>query len=232
MAAYYGNVDGIGSALQQGGDVEELDPKEQWRPLHAATFTDSVDAVRYLLRMRADANAPGPHGQSALHIAARDNSNEIVEILLKGGADPGMVDAEGRTPAALAAERGSSRTLALLPQSTGGTAGLAAAEAPPQPATTATLDASTTSQRRSSFGASVTPMSGVGMLQLQAQSAAQAAQPAVAKSPDVAEPAGAVAATGSSRSAPKMSFGSAVDPDIEENNDDGVEDLHKGWTVG
>jgi len=97
-AAYYGAVDVLRDALRQGGDIEEVDPAEGWRPLHAAVLTASEDAVRYLLRMRADVNAPGPHGSTPLHFATRDNASSIMDLLLKAGADLGALDDEGKTP--------------------------------------------------------------------------------------------------------------------------------------
>lgn len=97
-AAYYGNVAAIQDALRQGADVEELDAKAGWRPLHAAVMTEMEDAVDYLLRQRADINSPGPGGLTALHIACRDESRDVLRLLLKHKADPQVADPTGRTP--------------------------------------------------------------------------------------------------------------------------------------
>jgi len=113
-AAYFGDPSAVNAALRQGGDVEELDPKEGWRPLHAATFTESADVVSLLLGYKANINARGPQGRSPLHMAARDNSDEIVKILLKARADLDALDDAGKTALALATENGASRAIALL----------------------------------------------------------------------------------------------------------------------
>lgn len=96
-AAYYGNVDGIRDAMMRGGDIEEVDPKEGWRPLHAAVMTEMEEAVDYLLKQKADISSPGPKGLTALHVACRDGSTEVLRVLLKHKADVQATDPQGHT---------------------------------------------------------------------------------------------------------------------------------------
>merc|ERR1719188_2052485 len=65
-AAYYGGLPAVGAALRQGGNIDELDPAESWRPLHAATFTEQDEVVEYLLKMRATVDLPGPSQMTPL----------------------------------------------------------------------------------------------------------------------------------------------------------------------
>lgn len=97
-AAYYGNVAAISDALRQGGDIEEVDPKAGWRPVHAAVMTESEDALEYLLRQKANIDSPGPEGMTALHIACRDESRDVLRILLQRKANVQVTDNSGRKP--------------------------------------------------------------------------------------------------------------------------------------
>eukprot|EP00929_Paragymnodinium_shiwhaense_P107837 TRINITY_DN74195_c0_g1_i1.p1 TRINITY_DN74195_c0_g1~~TRINITY_DN74195_c0_g1_i1.p1 ORF type:complete len:300 (-),score=66.95 TRINITY_DN74195_c0_g1_i1:2-901(-) len=119
-AAYYGGVPALGAALREGGDIDELDPKEQWRPLHAAVFTDSDDVIDYLLHHKANMNLPGPNGMTPLHLAVRDNSVVSVELLLKAKANPELTDNDGRTVWQLADANQSNKSMAMLEAFFGG----------------------------------------------------------------------------------------------------------------
>lgn len=113
-AAYYGGLPAVGAALRQGGDIDELDPKENWRPLHAATFTEQDDVVEYLIKMRATVDLAGPSGMTPLHLAARDNSFVVADLLLRARADAALTDQDGRTAHAIAAANGSAKVTAFL----------------------------------------------------------------------------------------------------------------------
>jgi len=117
QAAYYGDVDALLMELRSGGDVDELDPSENWRPIHAAIMTGGMDAIKYLLMQRAQVNIPGPRGMTPLHYACRDasgSSAEIAEVLMKARADPGLTDDRGETPVTLAVACDASRALRIL----------------------------------------------------------------------------------------------------------------------
>mmetsp|Transcript_86397 Transcript_86397/g.244923 ORF Transcript_86397/g.244923 Transcript_86397/m.244923 type:complete len:303 (-) Transcript_86397:45-953(-) len=113
-AAYYGDVCAVQWALREGGDVNEVDPRQQWTPLHAAVLTNAEDAVEYLVAMGADLNAPGPGRMTPLHLAARDDGAAIAERLLRARADAGALDERGRTPRAVADECGRTDALRVL----------------------------------------------------------------------------------------------------------------------
>jgi ankyrin repeat protein len=72
------------------------------------------DGVRYLLAQGVDFKRKRARGSPALHHALeRDNSLQIIELLLDHGADPNEVD-EGRSAIALAARKGRSDVLEAL----------------------------------------------------------------------------------------------------------------------
>mmetsp|Transcript_56015 Transcript_56015/g.133460 ORF Transcript_56015/g.133460 Transcript_56015/m.133460 type:complete len:257 (+) Transcript_56015:83-853(+) len=96
-AAFYGDVDALGGALREGADVNEQDNREGWRPLHAAIFTESEDALAYLLRLKADVNLPGPEGMTALHMAAKHKSASTVKRLLARQGNREALNSAGQT---------------------------------------------------------------------------------------------------------------------------------------
>src|SRR5205809_5703107 len=50
----------------------------------------------------ADVNAADEYGRTALHVAAKDKSTEVIKLLLSRGADVNRQDKDGRTPLHLA----------------------------------------------------------------------------------------------------------------------------------
>ena len=122
VAAGMGHLEAIEMLLQHGADTEALSGFE-WTPLHyAAAFPPSQDGtstaaidrtecVRALLNAGAHVNARIDVGftdntanlASALHLAGVANSVAIGRLLVEFGAQINGVDANGRTPVAVAA---------------------------------------------------------------------------------------------------------------------------------
>jgi ankyrin repeat protein len=74
-----------------------------------------ADTVRVLLaKGKPDLEAAEESGATALHIAAGDGQVELVRLLLAAGADPAARNAEGRTPADVAAKANHADAAALL----------------------------------------------------------------------------------------------------------------------
>jgi ankyrin repeat protein len=63
-------------------------------PLHTAASLGNVATVRFLLGRGADANAEVDNGVRPLHYAAKCDSREVVDELLKAGANPRVKDGE------------------------------------------------------------------------------------------------------------------------------------------
>lgn len=70
--------------------------------------------VRQLLDSGADVNAVGPHGMTALHMAAIDGNTETARLLLAHGADPNVRDEQHKTALDYARKGRSAEVLALL----------------------------------------------------------------------------------------------------------------------
>jgi ankyrin repeat protein len=83
-------------------------------PLADAAMRRDIGAVRSLLASRADVNAPGADGTTALSWIVRLEDTETTKLLLNAGADPKKANRLGVTPIALAAANGSTEILRLL----------------------------------------------------------------------------------------------------------------------
>lgn len=82
--------------------------------LHKLDYDDD-EGVRRLLELGAPPNETRPFGKTALHQAVfRGKSRRLVELLLAHGADPGIKNAAGKTPYALAARAGQAETMEVL----------------------------------------------------------------------------------------------------------------------
>jgi ankyrin repeat protein len=59
-----------------------------------------------LLKRGAPVNARQQHGWTALHAAAQTGDWDMVEVLLQYGGDPRAQNDDGKTPSAVAQEKG------------------------------------------------------------------------------------------------------------------------------
>ena len=138
-AAYMGNVGAI-SAVR--ACISELDPHEAiilndaerlevalaggwdanalsadgFTPLGLAAFFDNADAFELLLPLTRDVNeaAKNPQRVAAIHAATAKRNAVMVEKLLRAGADPNQVQADGFTPLHAAAMHGDAAIVGLL----------------------------------------------------------------------------------------------------------------------
>lgn len=72
------------------------------------------EALRALIKQRADVNAAQPDGTTALHWAAHWNDNELVDMLLRAGANAKAVNRYGATPLSEAVSSGSAAMVEAL----------------------------------------------------------------------------------------------------------------------
>ncbi len=72
------------------------------------------DALRALIRQRADVNAAQPDGTTALHWGAHWNDGELVDLLLRSGANAKAVNRYGATPLSEAVVSGSGAMIEAL----------------------------------------------------------------------------------------------------------------------
>ena len=82
--------------------------------LIAAIKNRDLEQVRLLLDQRADVNARGADGATALHWAAYWDNRDLVAQLLKLGAEPGLSNDLGVTPLGLASANGNAAIVDAL----------------------------------------------------------------------------------------------------------------------
>uniref|UniRef100_A0A671YU30 Euchromatic histone-lysine N-methyltransferase 1a n=1 Tax=Sparus aurata TaxID=8175 RepID=A0A671YU30_SPAAU len=80
--------------LSRGADVNIRD-KEENVCLHWAALSGCDDIAQALLEARCDLNAVNVHGDTPLHVAARENHLECVMLFLSRGADVNQRNREG-----------------------------------------------------------------------------------------------------------------------------------------
>eukprot|EP00931_Biecheleriopsis_adriatica_P092565 TRINITY_DN66369_c0_g1_i1.p1 TRINITY_DN66369_c0_g1~~TRINITY_DN66369_c0_g1_i1.p1 ORF type:complete len:902 (-),score=229.28 TRINITY_DN66369_c0_g1_i1:89-2506(-) len=92
-----------------------------WTPLTMATFLDRKDAVETIVRAgglvhgsKLRMELKNRQGRSAMHLAARKNLPEIMEVLLKNSAQPDIRDPDGWTPLHHACCNGHSEAVQVL----------------------------------------------------------------------------------------------------------------------
>ncbi|XP_047499028.1 ankyrin-1-like isoform X2 [Penaeus chinensis] len=82
-----GDEKGVVQALEEGADVNQVSPGGG-RPIHSAALRNSGGLVRILLNHGALCDASDDEGFTPLMVASLNGHTEVVQELLKGGADP------------------------------------------------------------------------------------------------------------------------------------------------
>ncbi|MDX6473146.1 MAG: uncharacterized protein QOK22_1962, partial [Gaiellaceae bacterium] len=90
LAVFAEQDDAARLLLEHGADVNALSAGAIAKvpPLATAAFVRSTRLARLLLDAGADVNGQGEGGFTALHAAAQNDDEELVELLLERGADP------------------------------------------------------------------------------------------------------------------------------------------------
>ena len=109
FAAAYGNAGNqIWRVYAAGGDPNKYPNQKHSRtPLQQALRNQNLEIAELtastLLANNANANLAGKADSPPLHLAVIRQSRDLVEMLIRLGADPGAVDSKGKTAAELAA---------------------------------------------------------------------------------------------------------------------------------
>jgi ankyrin repeat protein len=113
LAVFGGQEDAARLLLERGADVNALSTAAFARvpPLGTAAFVRSTRLARLLLDAGADVNGQGEGGFTALHAAALNGDEDLIELLLERGADPSVSNGQGKCPGDLA---GNDRLRSLL----------------------------------------------------------------------------------------------------------------------
>ena len=83
-------------------------------PVIDAVKAGGGDALRAVLKRRADVNLPEPDGMTALHWAVQANDSESIQLLVRAGAKVNAANRYGITPIFLAATNGSAEAIQAL----------------------------------------------------------------------------------------------------------------------
>ena len=97
-AAGKGNLEALKQHIAAGTDLNQRTPDGQkTTPLIAAAGVGQAEAAKMLIEAKVDLNLQNKDGNTALHTAAFLCHPEIVEALLKGGADKTIKSNVGAT---------------------------------------------------------------------------------------------------------------------------------------
>ncbi|XP_046543393.1 uncharacterized protein LOC124253630 [Haliotis rubra] len=101
--------------LEKGIHPNCLD-KQGRTALHYASENSMKESVKLLLEYNADLGVKDIHGMTSLHYAAKakDNSCDILEILLRKSVGPNIIDNRGRTALHYASENSDKESVKLL----------------------------------------------------------------------------------------------------------------------
>lgn len=117
MAAWKGHSNTAKLLLENGAD-DSLPSSEGYTPLHNASNSKNIDIVYALLKSSsATINYQAKSGSTALMIAAQKGCDNIVELLLKYGANPYIVNVRGSTALICAINKGYKSTALILRKS-------------------------------------------------------------------------------------------------------------------
>jgi ankyrin repeat protein len=107
-AAQYGNLEIMDCLIKAGANVNVLDP-DGATPLFCAVARDKTEAVIHFIENGADVNtsicADRVQGWSTLHAATYYGNLEIMDCLIKAGANVNVLDYESATPLLFAVVR-------------------------------------------------------------------------------------------------------------------------------
>lgn len=113
MAAFKHNMPAVQALLAKGAAVN----RDGWTPLHYAAAGGDNEIVRLLLKHGAKIDALSPRASGAytpLMMAAREGHDSTALLLIDSGANPGLTNSEGLTPAQLAERAGKTQVAAAI----------------------------------------------------------------------------------------------------------------------
>ncbi|WLQ13246.1 ankyrin repeat domain-containing protein [Hahella aquimaris] len=93
-AASHGHLPIVRDLVERGGNINTVD-YSGLTPLMAAVLSHRVAVARYLLERKAAVNAQDVTGTTILVYAINTNVPEMVQLLLRYGADPTLLPAKG-----------------------------------------------------------------------------------------------------------------------------------------
>jgi ankyrin repeat protein len=94
-ACYFGNIIGVKKWLKLGANVEYIEERDGWLPIHYAARWDDLVMLKLLIKAGANINGKTKSRETALHKCGRWDRKEAAIMLLKLGADPTIKNTDG-----------------------------------------------------------------------------------------------------------------------------------------
>lgn len=94
-ACYFGNLTGVKKWLKMGANVEYIEERDGWLPLHYAARWGDLKMMDILIKAGANINGKTNSKETALHKCGRWDRKEAAIMLLKLGADPTIKNSDG-----------------------------------------------------------------------------------------------------------------------------------------
>ncbi len=94
-AFYFGNVNGVKKWLKFGANVEYIEARDGWLPIHYAARWGDLKMLDILIKAGANINGKTNSKETALHKCGRWDRKEAAIVLLKMGADPTIKNSDG-----------------------------------------------------------------------------------------------------------------------------------------
>ncbi len=101
-AAKSDNIDQLKSFIDKGYNVNAIEEKTGWTPLHSAVSFGHISIAELLINNGANVNMRSHSGFTPLHIAVDQGNVSLVEFLISKEADVNAKNAAGLTPLNLA----------------------------------------------------------------------------------------------------------------------------------
>jgi len=109
-----GNTEEIAALVARGADINEIDGKFKFTPLHWAAHHGALECMHWLLWHGADHAIQTPEGWTPAHISAIRGQDSCMQALSANGAEMNTRDNKGKTTAHLAAAHGNSATMLTI----------------------------------------------------------------------------------------------------------------------
>lgn len=115
MAAYEGRLDSVRAAIDNGMDVNGVDPVKMVTALHMAAFNGHTETVKYLIKQGATVDCRDAEGKTPLIHTCTGPFAKTAQALIDAGADINARDSvEGFTPLMMAAGLGEADVVKVL----------------------------------------------------------------------------------------------------------------------
>lgn len=94
-SCYFGNIIGVRKWLSMGANVEYIEERDGWLPLHYAARWGDLEMMYLLIKAGANINGKTKSRETALHKCGRWDRKDAAIILLNLGADPTVKNSDG-----------------------------------------------------------------------------------------------------------------------------------------